>query len=323
MSIPSQTQKSKRWIRTRAGKEALALYLFISPWAIGFFILTIGMMLAGIAVTFTNYDGIMALSDVKFWGLKNYLGIERDIDDLTRVFGNTVIYAVITVPLGQIIALFLASLLNQDVKGRNVFRTLYYLPRVLPAVAVVVAWKVLVDKNFGLVNAFLSLFRPGTAINWLSNEYIRYILIMMALWGGVGGGMVIYLAGLQGIPDELREAAMIDGASVWQVFRHVTIPLLTPVMFFQVTSGLVGAMQVLAQPILLSGALGGYQATGSSLASQPRRSIEMWSNFAMRQVFGNYKYGYGVVLLWMMFVVVGILSVLNFRLSSYWVHYEE
>jgi multiple sugar transport system permease protein len=323
MSIASQNQKAKRWIQTRAGKEALALYLFISPWAIGFFILTIGMMLAGIAVTFTNYDGIMDLSALKFWGLKNYLRIERDVDDLARVFGNTVIYAVITVPLGQIIALFLASLLNQDVKGRNVFRTLYYLPRVLPAVAVVVAWKVLVDKNFGLVNAFLSLFRPGTAINWLSNEYIRYILIMMALWGGVGGGMVIYLAGLQGIPDELREAAMIDGANVWQVFRHVTIPLLTPVMFFQVTSGLVGAMQVLAQPILLSGALGGYQATGSSLASQPRRSIEMWSNFAMRQVFGNYKYGYGVVLLWMMFVVVGILSILNFKLSSYWVHYEE
>ena len=323
MSIASQTQKAKRWIRTRAGKEALALYLFISPWAIGFFILTIGMMLAGIAVTFTNYDGIMDLSTLKFWGLKNYLRIEQDIDDLARVFGNTVIYAVITVPLGQVIALFLASLLNQDVKGRNVFRTLYYLPRVLPAVAVVVAWKVLVDKNFGLVNAFLSLFRPGTAINWLSNEYIRYILIIMALWGGVGGGMVIYLAGLQGIPDELKEAAMIDGANVWQVFRHVTIPLLTPVMFFQVTSGLVGAMQVLAQPILLSGALGGYQATGSSLASQPRRSIEMWSNFAMRQVFGNYKYGYGVVLLWMMFVVVGILSVLNFRLSTYWVHYEE
>jgi multiple sugar transport system permease protein len=323
MSIASQTQKAKRWIQTRAGKEALALYLFISPWAIGFFILTIGMMLAGIAVTFTNYDGIMDLSNLKFWGFKNYLRIERDIDDLTRVFGNTVIYAVITVPLGQIIALFLASLLNQDVKGRNVFRTLYYLPRVLPAVAVVVAWKVLVDKNFGLVNAFLSLFRPGTAINWLSNEYIRYILIIMALWGGVGGGMVIYLAGLQGIPNELREAAMIDGANVWQVFRHVTIPLLTPVLFFQVTSGLVGAMQVLAQPILLSGALGGYQATGSSLASQPRRSIEMWSNFAMRQVFGNYNYGYGVVLLWMMFVVVGILSILNFRLSSYWVHYEE
>jgi multiple sugar transport system permease protein len=313
----------KRWIQTRAGRETIALYCFISPWVIGFVVLTVVIMLAGLMVTFTSYDGIMALSDVKWWGFRNYLRIAQDIDDLKRVFGNTVTYTALVVPLSQIFALALASILNQEVQGRDIFRTLYYLPRILPAVAVVVAWKVLMDKNFGLVNAVLSWFRPGTAINWLSNEYIRYILIMMALWGGVGGGMVIYLAGLQGIPDELREAAMIDGANVWQVFRHVTMPLLTPVMFFQFTHGIVGAMQVLTQPILLSTALASSSGVGGALATQPRRSVEMWSNFAMRQVFGNYRYGYGVVLLWMMFVIVGIISALNFSASRYWVYYDD
>jgi multiple sugar transport system permease protein len=318
----SKRRGKRNWFKTRTGREALAFYCFVSPWVIGFVVLGVGMLLAGLVVTFTDYDGLMTLDRVKFSGLDNYARVLRD-ERLPLAFKNTAIYALISVPLGVALSLSLALMLNQKIRGKSVFRTLFYIPYVVPMVAAVVAWKIMVDKNAGLVNGVLSLFRPGTAIHWLAQERVRAVLILLTLWTGAGGGMVIFLAGLQGVPRELKEAAIIDGANSWQVFRNVTAPLLSPVVFFQLTMGIIGAMQVLMQSMMLSTPVAGpYGVAGGGLSTQPTKSIYMWTNHAMVEIFGRQRYGYGVVLLWMMFLVVALLSISVFKTARYWVHYE-
>ncbi len=145
----------------------------------------------------------------------------------------------------------LALILNQGIKGQGVFRTLYYLPSIVPGAAAILAWKIILDKNNGMLNGVLSIFQPGTAVGWLSN-YALEGMTMISVWAGLGVGMIIFLAGLQGIPEELIEAAKIDGANSAQSFRHITLPLMTPVIFFQLILGVVGAFQQLNLPLLLN-----------------------------------------------------------------------
>jgi multiple sugar transport system permease protein len=311
----------RRWYKTRSGREAATFYLLISTWLFGLIFLGIGALVSGLVITFTNYDGVMALDRIKFAGLSNYARVLTE-KRLGLATGNTLRFAVMAVPLGLIAQLALAVLLNASSRGKGLFRTLYYIPSVIPVVAAVTGWKVLFDKNAGLVNAVLSLHRPGTAINWLSNDYIFGMLIALTMWMGMGGGMVIFLAGLQGIPKELKEAAMIDGANGWQVVRHVTVPLLTPVVFFQLIMGTIGALQVMVQPILLSGVLGGYYFQ-NNIGGAPKDPIFMWNNLAMGQIFGMSRYGYGAVLLWIQFVAIALLAAVIFLTARYWVFYER
>jgi multiple sugar transport system permease protein len=316
-----QVTRRKRWFQTRSGKEAITFYAMISTWLFGLIFLGIGALLFGLMITFTNYDGLITLDKIKFIGLDNYarLFTERRLGLATQ---NTLMFAITVVPLGLAIQLALAVLLNAGSRGKGIFRTLYYIPSVIPLVAAVLGWKVMFDKNAGLINAVLSYFRPGTAINWLSNDYIFVILIALTIWMNLGGGMVIFLAGLQGIPKELKEAAMIDGASAWNIVWNVTLPLLSPVIFFQLVMGIIGSLQVMVQPILLSGVLGGY-AFQNSLSNAPKDSIFMWNNLAMVQIFGMSRYGYGAVLLWVQFILIALLSIIVFVTSKYWVYYEK
>jgi multiple sugar transport system permease protein len=216
------------------------------------------------------------------------------------------------VPLGLVLSLGLAMLLNQAIPARGFFRTLFYLPHIVPIVAVVWIWRIFLDQNFGILNAMISLFRPDTGIRWLV-DYPTQVLIALTLWMGAGGGMVIFLAGLQGIPAELKEAARIDGANVWQVFRNVTLPLLTPVVFFQLILSIIGALQVLVAPMLL---------TGTQLGSLPPRDNYFYLVHVYQQVFANQRFGYGTAMLWLLFVLIVVLSALVFRSSRYWVYYE-
>ena len=307
-----------KWVRSRAGREALTLYLFISPWAIGFIFLTVFPFGMGILTSLTNYDGISPLHLVKFVGVDNYVRAFKD-EIAWRAFGNVSLLALWLVPIGMTVSTGLAILLNQDVKGKGLFRTVYYLPAVFPIVAGAMLWIQIADKNAGLLNAFLSLFRPGTAVNWLV-EYTRLILALFVVWSGTGGGMVIILAGLQGIPQELKEAAQIDGSNRWQTFRHVTLPLLTPVLFFQLIMSLIGSLQIYVQPILMTPATRGATMTG--LAGVPRRPAYMYLNHVMIQILSYQRFGYGTALLWIMFVVLILFTLVLFRTSRYWVYYE-
>ncbi len=297
--------------RGRAWRETRSFYLFIAPWLLGFLALQLFPLVLGFATSLTNYDGFN-LDNLKFKGLDNYWRAFQD-DDVLYSFGRTLFFTALNVPLGIVLALGLAVLLNQAIPARGLFRTLFYLPHIIPIVAVIWVWRLFLDQNYGLFNALLSLVRPDTAIRWLV-DYPTYALVAMTLWTGVGGGVVIFLAGLQGIPDELKEAARIDGANAWQVFRWVTLPLLTPVIFFQLILGIIGSLQVLVAPLLLAG--------GGGMGTLPPRDNYFYLVHVYQQVFANQRYGYGTALLWLLFVVIVALSALVFRSARYWVYYE-
>jgi multiple sugar transport system permease protein len=314
----SQSLKRKRSIRqimtSRRVRRVAAFYTFIAPWLLGLVFLSLFPMVVGLLTSLTNYDGLN-IDSLKFLGLRNYTRAFTQDPDARFSFVRTLAWAALNLPLWMVLSFVLALILNQEVKGRGIFRTLYYLPSVVPAVALVWIWKIFLDKNYGLLNGLISIFRPGTAIPWLST-YALQGLTVIAIWGGLGAGMVIFLAGLQGIPDELVEAAQIDGATKLQVFWNVTIPLMTPVIFFQLINGLIGSFQQLVLPQLLT--------TGSISGGRPvpPRSVYLYMIHVDRQIFGLQRFGYGSALLWMLFVVIATLTVLVFKTEKYWVHSE-
>ena len=230
----------------------LTFYLFICPWLVlGFIGLTIIPMAYAFGLSLTNFDGLAA-----HWhwiGFTNYSDLLNDSDTWWSL-ERTLLYTAITVPISVVLGLALALLLNQKIRGIGIFRTIFYVPAVVPVVAAAVIWKLMFDSDNGLINAIIERF-GGLSVIWLIDPTAFIALIVMVLWG-VGGGMIIFLAGLQGIPGELREAAAVDGASPWQAFLAVVLPLLTPVIFFQVITGVIYSLQTVVQPLLLAVASG-------------------------------------------------------------------
>jgi multiple sugar transport system permease protein len=301
---------------SRTRRKTVAFYAFIAPWLIGFVALGIIPLALGFLASLTNYDGLN-LPTVKFVGLRNYAWAFTDAD-MHFSFGRTLIWGALNLPIWLGLSFALALVLNQDVKGRGIFRTLFYLPSIIPAVAAVWIWKVFLDQNYGLLNAILSLFRPGTALPWLST-YALQGLTAIAVWGGLGSGMVIFLAGLQGIPDELIDAARVDGANSWQIFRHVTIPLMTPIIFFQLVMALIGSFQQFVIPLLLTTTAG---SGSTGLPPVPPRSVYLYMNHVYRQIFGLQRFGKGTALLWLLSIVVMVLTLVVFKTERYWVYSE-
>lgn len=210
-------KKIKERLTGKAAREARAFYLMTSPWILGFIFLTLIPLLLGLATAFTNYNGLN-LKSIKFVGLANFQrALSPENKDFRVSLVNSFKYAIIAVPIGQVLSMSLAALLNQKIKGRAFFRMVFYIPAILPLVGAIRAWSMIWNKNSGLVNALLSLIRPGTAINWPFDHF--WLVLYLFVWWAAGGGMIIYLAGLQGIPDELKEASLIDGANKIQMFR--------------------------------------------------------------------------------------------------------
>jgi len=282
----------------------------ISPWLIGFVLLTIFPLVFGFMISLTNYDGLN-LFNLNFVGLRNYTTAFQD-PTAKNTFKLTMVWTVLNLPTWLILSLLLAIIVNQKLKGIGIFRTLFYLPSVIPAVGLVWTWKILLEKNYGLLNAFLSFFKPGTAVGWLTDQAM-YGVTAMAVWNGLGAGMIIFLAGMQGIPDELIEAAKIDGANNFRVFWHVTLPMLTPVLFFQLILGLISALQMFTIPWL---------ATTNDVVSVPPRGIHLYMIYIYQQIFGTGRFGYGMAILWLLIAVIFILTFLVFRTQRYWVYSE-
>lgn len=301
---------ARRRFQGRAWRETVSFYLFISPWLLGFIGLSVVPLALGLAASFTNYDGYN-LDNLRFRGFDNYL---RAFDDpeVWHALWRTTVFSLMNVPLSIGLALLLAILLNGAIPARGVFRTLFYLPHVIPIVAVVWIWRVFVDQNYGLVNGILSWFWPNTAIRW-TVDYPTQVLTALTVWMGIGGGMVIFLAGLQGIPGELKEAARIDGASMPQLYRSIIVPLLTPVIFFELVLTMIRSLQTLVAPMLLA---------GDQLASIPTRDNYLFLVHAYQQVFAQQRYGYGLALIWMFLIVIVALTYAVFKSSKYWVYYE-
>ncbi|HEY4390802.1 MAG TPA: sugar ABC transporter permease [Paenibacillus sp.] len=301
--------KRKRF-RGRSFKEAIEFYLFISPWFIVFIVLGLIPLLYGLYLSFTNYAGFN-MDRLVFVGLDNYHKVFTDNDAMYSL-GRTLFFTVIMVPSTIILGFLLAVLLNQNIKRIGIYRTLFFIPSIIPVVAVGTMWRSLFVDD-GIVNKMLETLGME-AVAWLGYDYAIYPLIIMLLWG-VGGGILIYLAGLKGVSKDLYEAAAIDGATTIQRFVKITIPLVTPVLFFQFIMSIISSLQIFVQPILLA-------ANSNSLLSTPLRPNYVYSVHAFQQIFAYGRFGYGLALLWVLFVMILILTIVVFTTSRFWVFYE-
>jgi multiple sugar transport system permease protein len=287
-----------------------AFYRFTAPWIIGFLLLTVVPMAYALWLSFTTFDGISP--NWRYVGLGNYRELFSD-SQTWDALGRTGLFAVTSVPLSICAGLVLAVLVNRPIKARGLFRTLLYLPAVVPPVGVGLAFKALFDQNSGAANGVLTFFGVD-AVGWLADPYARYVLLMSVLWGA-GNIMIISLAGLQDVPRELHEAARIDGASAWRTFRSITVPLISPVLLFQTVTGVIASVQTI-MPLLLTP-----DGTTAGVTALPQ------SNYLyMMHVFGQYfalgRYGYASALLWVLFVLILIVTGLIFKFTSGVVFYN-
>lgn len=301
----SSTSQSHRPVLTFRQWETITGWLLVAPWLLGFFLFTAGPMLASIALSFSSWD---LLTPPRWVGLDNYVKLATADPSVGRSLRVTTVYAFLSVPLNVAFGLFVALLLNERIKLQSLARTVYYLPSVVSGVAVALLWRWIFAADFGLVNAFLALFGiQGPA--WLSDTRTALpALIIMSLWG-VGGGMVIYLAGLQSVPTSLYEAAEIDGAGSFRRFWNITVPMISPVIFFQTIMGIIGALQTFTQAFIMTD--GG-----------PKEATLFFLLYLYRNAFQYFKMGYAAALAWVLFVYILVLTLLVLRSSSSWVYYE-
>jgi multiple sugar transport system permease protein len=272
---------------------------------LGFIVFTLGPMLASLIFSFSNYS---IVSSPKLIGLANFIEIFFGDYRFWLSLRVTLTYAIFAIPMGLIIGLLLALLLNTKVPGISIWRTLFYTPSVVSGVAVAILWLYLFNPQYGLINWMLGLIGikgPG----WLASpDWALWALIIMSLWG-VGGGMIIYLAGLQGIPTQLYEAAEVDGASKIRQFFSITLPLITPVLFYNLVIGIISTFQIFTSVYVMTD--GG-----------PVERTLFYNLYLYNNAFRYQRMGYASALAWILFVIVLVLTLLVFRSSAMWVYYE-
>ncbi|QUW23131.1 sugar ABC transporter permease [Sporosarcina sp. Marseille-Q4063] len=288
----------------REGRQG---YIFILPWLIGFVVFTAGPLLFSFFASFTNYD---ITSQMDFIGFANYEQLFTGDQLFWTSLYNTLYYVLFSVPLTTLGAIFLSALLNQDVPGLRFFRTVYYLPAILSGVGVYLLWMQLLEPGSGMVNTVLAWFGIAGP-NWLFDpSWTKPALIFMKLWG-VGGGMLLYLASMQGVSRSLYDAAGIDGAGRWKQFCYITIPMITPVIFFDMVTSLIGGFQIFQEAYVMSNGEGG-----------PVNSMLFYNLYMWKKAFESFDMGYAMAMSWILFVIVFIITIINLKLAPRWVHYE-
>jgi multiple sugar transport system permease protein len=286
------------------GRENIAGFLFISPWIIHFLLLIAFPMFFSLGLSFMKTD---LFTGYDFTGTGNYQEMVQD-ELFWKALQVTAYYTFTVVPLAVAVALSIALILNQDVKLLGLWRLLYYLPSVVSGVAVSILWQWLLNPRAGLVNEGLRLIGIEGP-KWLySEQWAVPGFVLMGLWGA-GGNMLLYLAGLQGIPTALYEAAKIDGANAWHQFWHVTIPMLTPTIFFNVIMNIIGSFQVFTASYIMT--QGG-----------PNNATLTMVLYLYRMGFEHFKFGYASALAWVLFVIIMFFTILVIRSANFWVYYE-
>lgn len=300
--LSAERDRKSRW--RMALRRNLDGWLFASPWIIGFILWTLGPMVASLFIAFTEWDLISAPQWV---GLANIQAMGND-SLVWQSLKVTTLYALFSVPLHIIFGMIIALLLNREIRGLRFYRTAYYLPSVLSGVAVALLWRWLFSGEFGLFNALLS-YVGIDGPSWLGDpNWALPSLIFMSLWG-VGAGAIIYLAGLQGIPTDLYEAAEVDGAQGWARFWNITLPMMTPVLFFQLVTGFIAALQVFTQAFIMTN--GG-----------PNNATLFYLLYLYQNAFQYFRMGYGSALAWVLFLYILVLTLVVYRTSDIWVYYE-
>jgi len=288
-------------------REERAGWLFVSPWLLSLLVFTAYPVLATFFLSFNDFS---IIRPARWIGLQNYATMFSADPDFWSAVANSAYYAIISVAVGLICSLALALVMNLPARGIGIYRTLFYLPGLVPPVVGTIVFMLLLDPNDGLINAALRLVGvPGPA--WLVDPvWSKPALILLSLWG-IGTAALIFLAGLQEIPQSLLEAAMIDGAGAWQRFRRVTVPLLSSVILFNLVMGIISSFQVFAQALVLGG------PTGS-----PVGSTLMFMVLIYRTAFTFFQMGYAAALSVILFLAVLIVTLVIFRTARHWVYYE-
>jgi multiple sugar transport system permease protein len=278
---------------------------FLSPWLFGFFAFTLVPIALSLYYSFCDYS---LLQPPLYKGMANYNALFAD-PVFWKVLWNTAIYSLMALPLGTLIALGAAMLLNLKISGLAIYRTMIFLPSLVPTVASAMLWLWLFNAKLGLINLWLSALGVTNPPGWLTDvRWSMPALVLMSFWG-VGNTVIIYLAGLQDVPRELYEAASIDGASTARKVWHVTLPAISPVIFFNVVIGIIGTLQVFATPFILT--QGG-----------PARSTYFYTMYLYDNAFSYLKMGYASAMAWVQLLIVLALTGLAFWSSKRWVHYS-
>jgi multiple sugar transport system permease protein len=307
-AVPRQTQKRKGRGRL-VWRENLLGYLFILPSILGFSIFVAYPLVTSAYYSLTRWDGN---TDPVFVGFKNYVYMFTKDPSFWPSVKATILFALMSVPASLVLGLLLALLLNRNLPGIRIFRTMLYLPAVLPSIATLTLWKFLYNPQFGLANQVLDALHLPT-LGWLGDENTALpALVLIGLWG-VGSTMIIFLAGLQAVPQEFYEAAKMDGAGPLRLFTRITLPMISPILFLQLILQIIGAMQAFNQPQVLTGGGPGFST-----------NLLMLSIY--KNGFGNLgqfpQLGYATAQVWVLFLFIIAVSVFTFRSSSMWV-YEE
>lgn len=300
--------QSRRAISAQERKENLAAHLFLLPWFAGLIILTAGPMLTSLYLSFTRFD---LLSPASWIGLENYINLFKDARWLTSV-RVTLVYVFFSVPLKMFFALLLALLLKRGLLALGIYRAIYYVPSLLGgSVGVAILWIQLFSAD-GMVNQLLSVFGITGLGSWLaSTQLALHTLVIQAVWQ-FGSPMIIFLAGLKQIPNEYYEAASTDGAGKLRTFIQITLPLISPIIFFNMILQMVNSFQAFTPAFIISGGLGG-----------PVDSTLFYTLYLYQEGFGNLHMGYASAMAWVLLVVIAIFTGISFLTSRYWVFYQD
>ena len=297
-------QHRHTWTRRRL-KQTFEGYLFISPWLAGLILFTVGPVVASFVLSFYSWK---LITPPRFVGLANYVTMFTEDQFFWQSLRVTLIYVVVAVPLQIGFALFLAILLNQKVRLIPLFRTIFYLPSVVSGVAVAVLWLWLYQPQFGLINNFLRQVDIVGPIWLVSERWALPAIFGTSLWT-VGGTMIIFLAGLKSIPQHLYEAAALDGAGEWAKFRHVTLPMLSPVIFFNLVLGTIAGFRQFELPLIMT-------------EGGPVNATMFYALYLYLSAFKFFKYGYASALGWVLLILIMAVTAVHLRLARHWVYYE-
>jgi pectin-derived oligosaccharide transport system permease protein len=306
--VKAKTPEEKRAQAKEAGRDNKAGYLFLLPWLIGLVVITIGPMLASLYLSFTNYSLIQA---PKWIGLDNYARMLAD-ERLHNSLKVTFIYVFVSTPLQLALALAIAILLNEGMRGLAFYRSVFYLPSMLgSSVAIAVLWRNMFEAD-GLVNQVLRLFGLNVKISWIGDPSTAlWTIILLHIWT-FGSPMVIFLAGLRQIPGIYYEAAAVDGATRWTMFRKITLPLLSPIIFFNLVLQIINAFQAFTQAFVVSNGTGG-----------PSDSTMFYTLYLFQRGFVQFQMGYAAAMAWLLVVIIAAFTAINFFFSKYWVFYGD
>ena len=304
-SLPPATKAKPRISLTHRQAEALTGFTMAAPWIIGFFVFVAGPMIASLYLAMTRWD---MFTSPKFLGLENFQVLLTEDNLFWKSFRVTTLFAVFSVPLQIAVGLALAQLLNQKIRLLGMFRSIYYLPSVLSGVSIAIMFRWIFGTQYGLLNTVFNILGIEP-VSWLGDPNIVLLsFILMSIWGS-GANMLIYLGALQGVPSELYEAAEVDGAGSFRKFFKITVPMITPVIFFTLINGIIISLQEFQTPFILTG--GG-----------PADSSLFIVLYLYRNAFQWFKMGYASAIAWIIFAYVMVLSIVVMRSSKAWVYYE-